>query len=274
MKIKIVYFLFLISTLFSCKNESNSSLDYRTTSVESLSVNGDFEKETIDEVKQVDESKIGERKLIKRGDISFETSNKIKTHFQISEAVKKNKGYISKDNDENTYDRSQTKISIKVPFKNFDKLLNSISEGVKEFESKNISVNDVTEEFFDVTARAKTKKKLEDRYIQLLKKTKTVEEVIIVEKELEQVRSDIERMDGRLRYLQNNVSYSTLNITYYKAIKITRFKNKYSDKVKEAFTSGFEGVKSLILVLVYLWPLIIFLIIFYFVLKKYRKKVK
>ena len=74
-----------------------------------------------------------------------------------------------------------------------------------------IDSQDVTEEYIDITARLKTKKELEARYLELLKKANKVEEIVSIEKEIGNLRSDIESIEGRLRYINNAVAYSTLD---------------------------------------------------------------
>lgn len=65
------------------------------------------------------------------------------------------------------------------------KLLIDATKGVDKFDHKNIEVKDVTEEFLDVKARLKTKKELEDRYIDLLKKANNIKEILEIETRLD-----------------------------------------------------------------------------------------
>ena len=71
-------------------------------------------------------------------------------------------------------------------------------------QRKNVSVQDVTEEYLDIEARLKTKKEVEARYIEILKsKTKTVEDVLKAEEQIRIIREEIEAREGRLNYLKN-----------------------------------------------------------------------
>ncbi|MDR2691715.1 MAG: DUF4349 domain-containing protein [Dysgonamonadaceae bacterium] len=97
----------------------------------------------------------------------------------------------------------------------FELLLDRIAQNAKKLDSKNITVSDLTEEFIDIEARIKTKKELENRYKELLKQANKVEEIVAIEKEIGNLRTDIESIEGRLKYLKDKVSYSTLNVVFY-----------------------------------------------------------
>lgn len=156
-----------------------------------------------------------ERKLIKEGRLTFETDNCKTTKSIITAATKSLKGYISNDDEYSYGDRIQHQVVVRVPSDNFDSLLEKISQSITELDDQNISVQDVTEEYVDVQARLKAKKAVEQRYLDLLNKAHSVGDILQVENELARLREEIEATEGRLRYLKDQVSLSTLTITYY-----------------------------------------------------------
>jgi hypothetical protein len=108
--------------------------------------------------------------------------------------------------------RSATLV-IKIPAARFEEALNGLSPFGK-VESVNVQAEDVGEEFVDLTARTTNAKRLEERLLALLaNRTGKLEEVVNVERELARVREEIERIDGRLRYLKTQVAMSTLTIS-------------------------------------------------------------
>lgn len=213
-----------------------------------------------------------QRKLIKRGDISFETDDLSKTKKNISEAVKKYGGYIANENEYKSSHRISNSITVRIPSIHFDGFLADISADVTKFDSKNISVNDVTEEFLDVQARLKVKKALEERYSELLKKAKSVKEILEVERELTNVRSSIESMQGRLKYLQNQVSFSTLKVNFYKVEIVRSSEDNFWRRLAQAFNNGISNIKWFFIGLINIWPFIILIILIYFIIKKRIKK--
>jgi hypothetical protein len=209
------------------------------------------------------------RKLIKTGYITFETTDLKATKLQILDAVKKYKGYIASDNESKQYNRISNSIRIRVPAANFDQLLNDASKGITIFDEKNISVDDVTAEFLDVAARIKTKKALEARYLKLLDKAKKVSEMLEIERQLGQLRTEIEAVTGRLKYLKSQVSYATLNINYYKNIPT---ENKFGNKFTNGFKNGWDNLIWFFVGIINIWPFVLLFIGLLFGIRSIRKK--
>jgi hypothetical protein len=129
----------------------------------------------------------------------------------------------------------------------------------------------------DVEARLKNKKQLEGKYQELLAKANNMEDILKIEKEISLIREDIESTEGRLRYLNNQVGYSTLIITYYEK-KVTTTGFHFLDKIVDALSSGGIGLLWFIIGLVQLWPMwiiggIIWYIIYKIVKRQKNKKI-
>jgi F0F1-type ATP synthase assembly protein I len=106
-------------------------------------------------------------------------------------------------------------VEVKIPADRYDKALARISKlgQVNYMEEKS---EDVTKEFVDLTARLDNAKKLEARILELLQThTGNIQDVMNVEKELGSVREKIEEMEGRKRYLENKIQYSTITVRMY-----------------------------------------------------------
>ena len=85
----------------------------------------------------------------------------------------------------------------------------------------NTSVEDVGEEFVDINARVANAKRLEERLVNLLAtRTGKLEDVLAVERELARVREEIERSEGRIRYLKTRAAISTLSVTVHEPMPI------------------------------------------------------
>jgi hypothetical protein len=107
--------------------------------------------------------------------------------------------------------RSAT-LEIKVPSARFDQAVTGLS-AIGKVESVNVNAEDVGEEFTDITARVNNARRLEERLITLLaNRTGKLQEVLSVERELARVREEIERYEGRLRYLRSRAAISTLSV--------------------------------------------------------------
>jgi len=214
---------------------------------------------------------LSERKLIKDGNVEFETVSINSTRKTVFKAVSKHKGYISSDQEYKSKERTSNTIVIRVPAKNFDNLLKEATSGIDKFENKEINIKDVTEEFLDIQARLKTKKELENRFLDLLKQAKTVTEILEIEKHAGELRSDIESIEGRLKYLKNQVSLSTLTITFYESHPN---ETEFGRKLKEGFGSGWDNLIWFFVFLANIWPFILIGLGLIFGVRTYRRKLK
>lgn len=206
------------------------------------------------DAKILQDNPVIERKIIKEGEIIFETSNSTETKEIISKSIVDFKGYISKDNVFDYKDKVEYRITIRVPSDKFELLLDRISQNVKKLDSKNINALDVTEEFIDVDARIKTKKELEARYKELLKQANKVEEILTIEKEIGNLRTEIESIEGRLKYLKDKVSYSTLTVVFYeKTTSSFGFNSKFGQSLK----NGWTNLLWFFVALANLWPFVL-----------------
>jgi hypothetical protein len=111
-------------------------------------------------------------------------------------------------------------LELKIPVTKYDQAVGSLST-IGKVETVNSTAQDVGEEFVDVSARVKNSGRLEERLISLLAtRTGKLDEVLRVERELARVREEIERYEGRLRYLSARVAMSTLSITVHEPAPI------------------------------------------------------
>lgn len=109
--------------------------------------------------------------------------------------------------------RGDQSITIRVPAARFDEAMRRI-EKMGDMLSRDVQVEDVTEEFNDVDIRLKNARAVRDRLEQLLSKAAKVEESIQIEKELERVALIIERLEGRMKFLKDRAAFSTITVTF------------------------------------------------------------
>ena len=131
--------------------------------------------------------------------------------------------------------RTDTQITIRVPAAQFDEALKGIA-GMGDVLTRNVQVEDVTEEYLDVTLRLKNARQVRERIAQLLANAKNVEESLEVERELHRLSAEIERLEGRLKYLRNKAQYSTITVT---------FRPEQVDDVRPAFQLPFPWLREL-----------------------------
>lgn len=271
MKLYLYLLIFVLS--LACSKNSNSGAD--SASYEDLEVN-EMLAVPASKAYSVSTSREEsyEQKIIKESYLRFETQDLDKTYNQIVRFIKQNNGFIQNDNANTSNNRMSRNLEIRIPTANFQNIIDSISSHVLFFDTKHISSRDVTEEFIDLEARLKAKQTLEKRYLELLSKAKSVKEILEIERELSKVREEIESKQGRLKYLQDKVSLSTLNIEFYKVTAKTGVTTSYGSKMVNAIKSGFNGLSLFFLGILHIWPFIIILIIAFFIIKRWLTKRK
>ncbi|MEJ7732322.1 MAG: DUF4349 domain-containing protein [Polyangiaceae bacterium] len=109
--------------------------------------------------------------------------------------------------------RSDTQISIRVPVARFDDAIGRL-EKMGDVVARNVTAEDVTEEFFDLDVRLKSSRAVRDRLEQLLQKAVKVEDSVLIERELTRVVGEIERIEGRMKFLRDRASYSTITVDF------------------------------------------------------------
>jgi uncharacterized protein (DUF2132 family) len=275
--------LLAASTFISCKEEYAESKDEAIMMTDLKSpANYESAEASASETIAVDSAAVAvsapspqtQTKIIKTADLSFQTPDLNASYESLKTGISKYKAMVQNDesgkNDESVY----RNLTIRIPSQHFDAFISDIGKGVKHFDRKEISQQDVTEEYVDTESRMKSKKKLEERYLQLLAKASKVSEMLEIEKKLAEIREEIEAKEGQLKYMQNRVSMSTVNIQMYtynasESGVTVSFGSKIWNSIKE----GFNGLSNFMLSIISIWPFIlIFVGLFVFIKRRFFKK--
>lgn len=199
-----------------------------------------------------------ERYLIRNATLTLVARDARATATRLTAAVTAARGYVSESGEsvDELGARSIT-LQARVPFDRFDRVLREI-EALGKVMAKQIGTEDVTEEFVDSQARLRNLRRAETRLLEHLNRTGRLAEVLLVEKELNRVRGEIEQLEGRLRFLTHRVAFSTLAITLGEAAR------PQAILPPESFSSGKEAsaaLRSLIAFAQVLWSVITWLAI-------------
>jgi len=217
------------------------------------------------------------QKIIKSGNISMEVDDLEETVTEIKSFISQYEGQIISIEQYSSQDNKQAYISLKVPSNNYDKMHDSLIS-LGSITSDTTSTDDVTEEFIDLNARLDMLKDSKEAYTRLLEKAETVEEILQVERELERIVYEIESTQGRIDYINNQVNMSRFRISI-KEKTATEFEGiNFFERVKFALKDGFNSMLNflvnLVIFLIWILPFVPFILILYFVIKKFTKFIK
>jgi len=224
-----------------------------------------------------DKSSVDKKKIIKDGNISVKTNDINASKKAIDDLLKKLNAYYEREDLQNDDQTISYDLKIRVPANNFEIFITSLEKGNLEIVSKSIQARDVTEEFVDVETRLSNKREYLKRYKELLSKASTVKDILAIEENIRTIQEEIESKEGRLNYLTDQVTFSTLDINLFKEkefIYKPQPQDKFSERVKKSISNGWTSVVNFTLWTISIWPYYILILVGFFVIKRVFKKYK
>ena len=245
-------FLLVLSTLLGCE-QSDSSFGFGGSA--QAQSEADLAADS-----QLDQTEtVLPRQLIQRGYVAFETDDVEGTRTSVRTAVERFGGYVVNDEGSVSERRTSGTLEIRVPAGRFDSLLQIITEGVAHIDRQSITLEDVTEEFLDVSARLTTKRALETRYLELLERATTVADLLAIEQQIGELRTEIEQVEGRLNYLKNQVALATLTVQFYETHQAG---SAFGTRLVDGLSDGWQLLLNFFVLLVNVWPFVLIALLF------------
>lgn len=216
---------------------------------------------------------IPERKIIKTGYIKVEVKDIANVENLIMELVNKYQGYIANSNSWVRNEQDFSRYQLRIPADKFDLAYNSIiNNELGKVLSHSMSGNDITEEYMDLDIRINNLNAQEVRYRDLLNKAENVEDILKIEKELDRVRTEIERLQGRMNYLNNRINMSTIDVEFQEIEPLSSTGQDFFEIIRRAVREMVQTVNSMIITLAKLLPYILLILIGYLVYKRKNHK--
>ncbi|GIN89424.1 hypothetical protein J22TS1_04750 [Siminovitchia terrae] len=103
-------------------------------------------------------------------------------------------------------------VIVRIPEKHFQTFLNDTEDEVSEVLGRNVSGQDVTEEYVDLESRLKSKRAVEERLLGFMKEAQKTEDLLKISSDLAKVQEEIEVLVGKVKYLENQTAFSTVEI--------------------------------------------------------------
>jgi hypothetical protein len=212
-----------------------------------------------------------DKKIVKTGNLTVEVKSYKVFNEMLHAGIKEFGGYIAQEEQNQSDYKIENNITIKIPVDQFDNAVAALSPATEKIVEKKITSEDVTGELVDTKSRMEAKKRMRDRYLDLLKQAKNMEEIVQVQNEVNGIQENIEAAAGRINYLDHSAAFSSIHINFYQVINTNGINNpdpSYRYRILESFTSGLHFFAELFVVLVSLWPLWTGILIIWFFIRK------
>ena len=280
---KTIFSLFLLVFLNCTKTDKYSNVDASLIEVKSESSSQDktppppmevAKNEVPGEVISPKKTDTISKKIIKNGDMEIAVSNLLEAKNKISEIIKNNKAYLQSETFRNSDTSENINLVIRVPHQNFDAIINSFSDGIGSVEAKTVKAEDVTEEYTDVSIKLENKRIYLEKYREMLKNAASTKDMLEIQENIRALEDEIDVAEGRLRFIDDRVNYSTLELLLFKekarssATSKIGFGSRFGDSIAE----GWNSFVSFLLGLISFWPFFIIIPLLIFAWKKWRRK--
>ncbi|MEJ7618533.1 MAG: DUF4349 domain-containing protein [Pyrinomonadaceae bacterium] len=196
----------------------------------------------------------GERKIIRNAELIIESRTPEDNYRKITSLLTP-AAVTSSPRKRQGDDESQSKMTVtmiaRVPSNNFDAVVEEVRKvGHRVIQDKRTG-QDVTEEYVDIEARLRAKKAVEAQFLEIMKRAEKISDALEVQRQLGEVRAEVEQIEGRRRFLENQSSMSTITVTIRPPTAIIAGTSSgFWSGVREAISSGVGAAASIVLVLI------------------------
>lgn len=196
-----------------------------------------------------------ERKIIRNGELVVEVDAPAEAQHKVGTIADSLGGFVvtSESKQRQTSDGKQqleVKLVVRIPAAEFDAAMNQIRATGSRILAEKTEGQDVTEEFIDLEARLKTQKALEQQFLEIMKQARNVEDALSVQRQIAEVRTDIEKLEGHKRFLENRASLSTISVTLSSPGAIVVNTSGFGRSVREAVSESVEFAVAIVLFLI------------------------
>ncbi|WP_438446305.1 DUF4349 domain-containing protein [Gorillibacterium sp. sgz5001074] len=155
------------------------------------------------------------RKLIYKANLTMKVKDYTKAQADIRDLTSQAGGYVLQFTENSSTKEQGGHFVLKIPSSGFSSFLKELEKIPHTSPQRNMQTQDVSEEYVDLEARLKAKQVLEARYLEFMQKASKTDELVAFTNELGKIQEEIERIKGRMRYIDQNVAFSTVEIRLY-----------------------------------------------------------
>ena len=201
-----------------------------------------------------EESPSGDQSIIKTGYLSITVHHAEETANALNDVAEKYGGAVT-NRSLNQYEGvTSGYVTLNVEEAQFETAILEIKALSLIVDSESVTADDVTETVIDLEARLSTAIAEETRYLEILGLADTVEDILLVERNLARVRTTIESYESQLNYYSQKTSFSTITVTLSEetSIEIGGVEFRPSQAVTNAIQTVVEIFQNLVISIIYI----------------------
>ena len=197
-------------------------------------------------------------KIIKTAYITIEVKDVTGSVDQLKALVTTRGGYLSSSSVSEGYNnRLSGTVVLRIPQAEFDSTLAGV-KAIGTVKSVSTQGEDVTEEYVDIQAQKTSYQNQLAQYNEIMKKAVKVSDVIEIQQQIDRVQTELNRLEGRLKYLNSRIDMSTITVTLQEPEPVGgETGHNFVTTINEGI-AGFFGMVDFIIILIFtILPVII-----------------
>jgi hypothetical protein len=204
------------------------------------------------------QAQVEDRKIVRNATLELRVENITAAVQQVEDSAGAANGFVSSSNvfienaDEQgeSVERTQTaSVTIRVPAAAYSSVMSQLRGSAKEVVSETSEATEVTEEYTDLQARLRNLEATEARYLELLARAATIDEILTVQDRLNTVRLEIEQVTGRINVLNNLTDFATITVRLSLPLAAAKASGDNQNWVEEAWSWSVEASQNAMVVL-------------------------
>ena len=154
---------------------------------------------------------LGQRQVISQGSMSVEVPDVPTAAARVRAIAEGAGGFVEQLSSFGVGEAQESTLTVRVPQAEFFSVFEQI-KALGEVQNENAGSEDVTERFIDLEARLKSAQREELSLLTLLDRAEKISEILIIEQELTRVRTELERLQGQLNFLERRVDLASITV--------------------------------------------------------------
>lgn len=243
--------------------DSEQAKSFTDTPMQKVSLN------EIDKAELTNEA--ADRKIIRNAEISMEVASTTDAQHRVASIAESHGGFVvtseakQRENIDPSKRTLDIKLVVRVPASRFGVALDEIKQLAENLPAENVTGQDVTEDFIDLEARIKTQKALELQFLEIMKQARKVNDALEIQRQISEVRTDIEKLEGRKRFLENRSSLSTITVNIGAPKMITVNPTGFGRTIRDAVSESLELASGMFIfairTVIVMMPILVFVIL-------------